>query len=144
METFVKIWFAQISRYPKIWRGGGGGVLQPPSPNGTYPYGCYHLFFQLNNGVIIMDPITWIPKSSWRQMNIISQTTSNFFGFSICHVWSEEEDFVAQIFLRNFSESEWNIGLLVSTCFISELIRISQSSCLPGVWVRVVSDILII
>ena len=54
----------QKSELPKIWRGGGGGVLQPPSPNGTYPYGCYHLFFQLNNGVIIMDPITWIPKSS--------------------------------------------------------------------------------
>ena len=31
------------------------GVLQPPRPNGTYAYGCYHLFFfQLNNGVIIM------------------------------------------------------------------------------------------
>ena len=27
--------------------------------------------------------------------------------FSICHVWSEEEDFVAQILLLNFSESEW-------------------------------------
>ena len=53
METFVKIWFAQISLVtPKIWaaqnlegRGEGGGVLQPPSPNGTYLYGCYHLFF---------------------------------------------------------------------------------------------------
>ena len=64
--------------------------------------------------------------------------------FSICHVWSEEEDFVAQIFLRIFTESEWNIGLLVGTYFISGLIRMSQSSCLPGVWVRVVSDILII
>ena len=83
METFVKIWFTQISlaaqksEFPKI-RGGGGrgkGVLQPPSPNGTYVYGCYHLFFQLNNGV---DPITWILKSSKGQMNIISQTISNF------------------------------------------------------------------
>ena len=27
---------------------------------------------------------------------------------------------MAQILLRNSSESEWNIGLLVSTCFISE------------------------
>ena len=41
------------SEFPKIRGGGGGrgkGVLQPPSPNGTYAYGCYHLFFQLNNG----------------------------------------------------------------------------------------------
>ena len=51
---------------------------------------------------------------------------------------------MAQIFLRNFSESECNIGLLVSTCFIGELIRISPPSCLPVVWVRVASDILII
>ena len=65
MKTFVKIWFAQISlAAPKILvaqnSGGGGrgrGVLQPPSPSGTYAYGCYHLFFQLNNGVIIME---WI------------------------------------------------------------------------------------
>ena len=55
MKTFVKIWFAQISlATPKILvaqnsggggGAGGGGVLQPPSPNGTYAYGCYHLFF---------------------------------------------------------------------------------------------------
>ena len=53
MKTFVKIGFAQISlAAPKILvaqnSGGGGrgrGVLQPPSPNGTYAYGCYHLFF---------------------------------------------------------------------------------------------------
>ena len=61
MKTFVKIGFAQISlAAPKILVRGGGrgrGVLQPPSPNGTYTYGCYHLFFQLNNGVIIME---WI------------------------------------------------------------------------------------
>ena len=66
MKTFVKIGFAQISlAAPKILvarnSGGGGGrgrgVLQPPSRNGTYAYGCYHLFFQLNNGVIIME---WI------------------------------------------------------------------------------------
>ena len=63
METFVKIWFAQISlAAPKILvaqnsGGRGRGVLQPPSHNGTYAYGCYHLFFQLNNGVIIME---WI------------------------------------------------------------------------------------
>ena len=55
MQSFVKIGFAQISlaampkisELPKIW-GGGGGLLQPPSPNGTYAYGCYHLFFHLN------------------------------------------------------------------------------------------------
>ena len=76
METFVKIWFTQISlAAPKIRGGAGEGLLQPPSPNGTYAYGCYHLFFQLNNGV---DPITWILKSSKGQMNIISQTISNF------------------------------------------------------------------
>ena len=37
------------SELPKIWGGGGRGVLQPPSSNGTYAYGCYHLFFQLNS-----------------------------------------------------------------------------------------------
>ena len=65
METFVKIWSAQISLVAPQnlscskfgGAGGEGRVLQPPSPNGTYPYGCYHLFFQLNNGVIIME---WI------------------------------------------------------------------------------------
>ena len=41
----------------KFGRAGGGGCFSPPSPNGTYAYGCYHLFFQLNNGVIIME---WI------------------------------------------------------------------------------------
>ena len=55
-------------------------------------------------------------------------------SFSTCHVWLEKENFVANIFLPNFSQSEWNIGLLVRTCFISEMIRITQSSCLPGVW----------
>ena len=55
MQSFVKIGFAQISlaampkisELPKIW-GGGGLLLQPPTPNGTYAYGCYHLFFHLN------------------------------------------------------------------------------------------------
>ena len=48
METFVKIWFAQISlAAPKIRGGHGEGLLQPPSPNGTYAYGCYHLFFSI-------------------------------------------------------------------------------------------------
>ena len=44
------------------------------------------------------------------------------FFFSIWQVWSEEKDYVVNNFLRNFSESEWNIGLLVSTCFISEML----------------------
>ena len=55
MKTFVKIGFAQISlAAPKILvarnsggGAGGGGVLQPPSRNGTYAYGCYHLFFSI-------------------------------------------------------------------------------------------------
>ena len=53
METFVKIWFTQISlAAPKILvaqnsGGRGRGVLQPPSPNSTYAYGCYHLFFSI-------------------------------------------------------------------------------------------------
>ena len=57
MKTFVKIGFAQISlAAPKILvarNSGGGGQ----GPKGTNAYGCYHLFFQLNNGVIIME---WI------------------------------------------------------------------------------------
>ena len=49
----------------------------------------------------------------------------------MAQVWSEEKDFVVNNFLRNFSESEWNIGLLISTYFISEMIRILHSVCLP-------------
>ena len=64
----------------KFGRAGGGGCCSPPSPDGTYAYGCYHLFFQLNNGNDYgVDPITWVPKQSKGQMNIISQTISNFF-----------------------------------------------------------------
>ena len=43
METFVKIWFAQISRYPKhlscpkFGGAGGGGVFQPPQPQWHVP-----------------------------------------------------------------------------------------------------------
>ena len=76
METFVKIWFAQISlAAPKIRGGTGRGCCSPPAPTARTPMGAITFFFQLNNGV---DPITWILKSSKGQMNIISQTISNF------------------------------------------------------------------
>ena len=63
METFVKIWFAQISRYPKNlsypkFGGAGEGVCcSPPAPMARTPMGAITFFFQLNNGVIIME---WI------------------------------------------------------------------------------------
>ena len=41
----------------KFGRAGEGGCCSPHSPDGTYAHGCYHLFFQLNNGVIIMECI---------------------------------------------------------------------------------------
>ena len=52
METFVKIWFAQISRYPKhlscpkFGGAGGGGVFQPPpAPMARTPMGAITCFF---------------------------------------------------------------------------------------------------
>ena len=67
MKTFVKIWFAQISLVtPKIWaaqnlegRGEGGGGVVAPKPQWYVPLWVLSpfFFFQLNNGVIIME---WI------------------------------------------------------------------------------------
>ena len=65
MKTFVKIGFAQISlAAPKILvarnsggGAGGGGCCSPPAATARTPMGAITCFFQLNNGVIIME---WI------------------------------------------------------------------------------------
>ena len=53
METFVKIWFAQISRYPKNlsypkFGGAGEGVCcSPPAPMARTPMGAITFFFSV-------------------------------------------------------------------------------------------------
>ena len=46
METFVKIWFAQISlAAPKIRGGTGRGCCSPPAPTARTPMGAITFFF---------------------------------------------------------------------------------------------------
>ena len=52
MKTFVKILVAQNSG-----GAGGGGCCSPPAPTARTLLGAITCFFQLNNGVIIME---WI------------------------------------------------------------------------------------